>query len=346
MDFTEMAWLWLNKKRGAWSDSTFVKYATTFQKHILPHWSGISLEQISDESVRHFVNKLTENTELSPTSMRFILSEFSQILKFGNSKTELATLEFLQTCSAKVLEKNAHTPQKRVLSPEECSKFLKTLLAVRSKRPKMYAKNILLALFTGMRIGELCALKWSDFDLTTMRILIHGTKIRLPKNVTENNPSASTSTTAKTELKVNPTKSANSTREVPIPSLLLSWILEEKLKRSPDDFVVECDPRTLQNWFKKFLKMAGLSPTNFHTLRHTFATHAIATGADLKTLSVTLGHASTHTTLDLYVHPSFESKCELQNLVIKRMWNGSPNKNSQKNTSANFLQRNINKKYK
>ena len=85
----------------------------------------------------------------------------------------------------------------------------------------------------------------------------------------------------------------------------------------PGAFLVKRDPRTLQNHFKHFLKMAGVADAHVHTLRHTFATHAIASGADPKTLSSILGHASTHTTLDLYVHPTFESKRLLQEAFLK-----------------------------
>lgn len=77
------------------------------------------------------------------------------------------------------------------------------------------------------------------------------------------------------------------------------------------------DPRTLQNHFKMFLKAAGIADAHVHTLRHTYATHAVAAGADLKTLSSLLGHASTHMTLDLYVHPTFESKRLVQEAFLR-----------------------------
>uniref|UniRef100_UPI002805F045 tyrosine-type recombinase/integrase n=1 Tax=uncultured Fibrobacter sp. TaxID=261512 RepID=UPI002805F045 len=126
----------------------------------------------------------------------------------------------------------------------------------------------------------------------------------------------------KTVRKLCPPKSESGHREIPIPENLLQWLKKTAEKNSPDSFLVKHDQRTLQNHFKKFLKAAGIAvDAHIHTLRHTFATHALASGADLKTLSVSLGHASTHTTLDLYVHPTFESKQQLQDSFLMYMTN-------------------------
>ena len=108
-------------------------------------------------------------------------------------------------------------------------------------------------------------------------------------------------------------KAASGEREIPIPEKLLAWLKERAKGEPPEAPLVTRDPRTMQNHFQRFLKAAGISEgAHIHTLRHTFATHSLSAGADLKTLSATLGHASTHTTLDLYVHPTFESKRRLQ----------------------------------
>ncbi|WP_369832909.1 tyrosine-type recombinase/integrase [Fibrobacter intestinalis] len=114
-------------------------------------------------------------------------------------------------------------------------------------------------------------------------------------------------------------------------------------ENSPDSFLVKHDQRTLQNHFKRFLKIAGVAETNVHVLRHTFATHALTSGADLKTLSATLGHASTHTTLDLYVHPTFESKRRVQEAFWKFVKNPKRAQNQSGQRNCDYWNENFGK---
>lgn len=301
MRFEAAAKLWYDGKSRGWSGGSRAKYAAVLRKHLLPAFGKVDLRNIGSENVRNFAERLGE---FSPSARNFFLSTLSRILKASLAPEDFAALRIPRFGG---FQKG----RAKALSPADALKLLGLLGRERRPEYENSAQSLLLVALTGMRLGELCALKISDFDFARNAICIHATRERLPGG----------STDAKTELRLCQTKTASGTREVPIPKKLLGWLKKISRENPPEAFLVKRDPRTLQNHFKKFLKMAGIADAHIHTLRHTFATHAIASGADLKTLSSLLGHASTHTTLDLYVHPTFESKCFVQEAFFRFITN-------------------------
>lgn len=165
--------------------------------------------------------------------------------------------------------------------------------------------GILVCLFTGLRIGEICALRWEDISLSEQTIYIHQTLQRI-QNLSDNVP--------KTKIIITTPKSACSIRTIPLPDELYNILIKHQkasvgyLLTNDDNKFVE--PRTLQNKFKKILKDIRITDTNFHTLRHTFATRCIELGFDIKSLSEILGHATVNITMNRYVHPTLEMKKE------------------------------------
>ena len=166
--------------------------------------------------------------------------------------------------------------------------------------PTPFNIGVLLCLYTGLRIGELCALKWGDISaagILTVRRTVQ--RIRNP-NRTEQDP-------RRTIVIFDTPKSEASWRSIPLSSWVREWL--ETWRHPPDCFLLTGDaarfkePRSAQFQFKKLLKQAGVRDVNFHCLRHTFATQCIQLGFDAKTLSQILGHADVHTTLNTYVHP-------------------------------------------
>ncbi|MCM1480907.1 MAG: site-specific integrase, partial [Muribaculaceae bacterium] len=162
-----------------------------------------------------------------------------------------------------------------------------------------YNVGILLSAATGIRIGELCALKWENIDLEKSIITVKQTVQRVMKN------------SGGTQLLVTSPKSACSDREIPLPDFIIPYL---KTVRTADDcFLLSggekiVEPRTMQYRFKSLLKKANLPYVNFHALRHMFATNCVALGFDVKTLSEILGHSSVQITLNRYVHSSMERK--------------------------------------
>ena len=163
--------------------------------------------------------------------------------------------------------------------------------------------GFLIALYTGVRIGELCALQWQDIDLNDKVLHITKTLQRI-KNPDPKGP--------KTIIFIGEPKSAKSYRDIPIPPFLFAAF--SQMKASKHAYVLTeqvsrfLEPRTYQEKYKRYLKEFGIRDVKFHVLRHTFATRAIAQGFEIKSLSEILGHASVSFTLEKYVHSSIELK--------------------------------------
>lgn len=163
------------------------------------------------------------------------------------------------------------------------------------------ALGILISMFTGIRIGELCALTWKDISLENNTIRIQRTmqRIQTPDDA------------AKTKVFILEPKSSSSVREIPIAKVLREYLEQQQKK---EGYVLSgkvykyVEPRTVQNRFKGIMKNCNIDNASFHTLRHTFATRCIEIGFDIKSVSEILGHANVNITLNRYVHPSMDSK--------------------------------------
>ncbi|MBQ4099933.1 MAG: site-specific integrase, partial [Oscillospiraceae bacterium] len=176
----------------------------------------------------------------------------------------------------------------------------------------IYKLGVLVALYTGMRLGELCALRWEDIDDDCIKV--RQTMQRLSKN-----------NGVGTELFIGTPKTETSVRLIPIPSFLKELIEEFRIRGagekyflgSKDKHIVE--PRVMQYKFKKYLLDAHIEKANFHALRHSFATRAVEVGFEIKSLSELLGHANVQITLQKYVHSSFALKQDNMEL-LKSVW--------------------------
>ncbi len=169
------------------------------------------------------------------------------------------------------------------------------------------ALGILLCLFTGIRIGELCAMKWDDINLPEKKMSVSKTMQRIR---------CRTATDHKTEMRILEPKSTSSIRTIPLPDILIesleaAYIPGAFLLTGESSCFVES--RTMQNRFKRIMGACGIEDTIFHANRHTFATRCFELGFDVKSLSEVLGHASVAITMNRYVHPSMALKRENMN---------------------------------
>jgi integrase len=189
----------------------------------------------------------------------------------------------------------------RVLSKDEQAMFEK-YLCTDINESKL---GILLCLYTGLRVGEVCALTWSDIALDNHTLTVKRTaqRVQCRDGVSS----------AKTNVLITTPKSICSNRTIPIPDCLIS-ILKRFKPSISNAYVLTgkteryIEPRTLQNRFKSYLAASGIRNANFHSTRHTFATRCVELGFELKSLSEILGHSNVNITLNRYVHPSFEMK--------------------------------------
>ena len=189
---------------------------------------------------------------------------------------------------------------------------VKGLTTVQSRKIKDFLTNnidyvnvgILISFYTGIRIGELCALKFNDISFETKTMHIDKTMQRIQNFKGDKN---------KTDIIISSPKSECSIREIPVPQFIIDLIIENNLyKRNAYLLTGEAtrfiEPRTLENKFNKIATICNIENVTFHMIRHTFASNCIEAGVDVKSLSEILGHSSAKVTLDRYVHSSLELK--------------------------------------
>ena len=285
---------WLYAKKSKVKESTYIKYSTVVEKHIIPKLGECCPLGFTTELMDDFIKELQFEDELAPKTVHDILVVLHGILKFTASKV---------TGSFPVVEINypkIGKKEMRVLSREEQERFISYL----QKDLDPCRFGILLALCTGIRIGELCALRWEYVSTRDKAIKIVETLQRLRDT--------SASQNARTRIVIGPPKSDTSVRTIPMTEYAAELCRHMKPQSSAAYVLTGTDafmePRVLQYRLEKYTQACGLEGVHFHTLRHTFATRAVEVGFEIKSLSEILGHASVTITLDRYVHSSLELK--------------------------------------
>lgn len=297
--FKEISEEWIDSIIPQIKDSTKNKYRNLLDLYIYPRLGNLPLQKITNILLEKYCNELlttggVKGTGLSPKTVADVLSVIRSILRFAVKNGETVN------CDGKSIHVKQTMNQLRVLSRKEQARLLQYLY----EEPNEYNLGILVCLFTGLRLGEICALKWEDISFTDQVIHIQQTMQRIQEKNGKN----------KTKVIISTPKSACSIRSIPIPDALLNVILTHAsnpvgffLTNSAQQYV---DPRTMQNRFKHALEVSNITEANFHALRHTFATRCIEMGFDVKCLSEILGHASVNITMNRYVHPSMDLKKE------------------------------------
>lgn len=297
-------WLQINKHKIA--ESTYVKYLTVLEKHIIPYFGGMKPEMISTATVSEFARILTDEANLASKTTRDILTILNSILKYAKKEIGviMPDVEIVYPKSAK--------REMRVLSRAEQGR----LIAVLMQNMDRYKFGILLALITGLRVGELCALRWENVNFEDGFIQVKYTMQRLKNtNISSLNNNINN---RGTKIIVTDPKSEGSARQIPLTENALN--LCRKFYCGGDSAYVltgekniYCEPRKLQYHFYRIAEEAGLDDVHFHSLRHTFATRCVEVGFEIKSLSEILGHSSPKITLERYVHSSMELKRDHMN---------------------------------
>ena len=280
----EINQLWITNIKNNRKYSTYRKYTDIYNKHIRDSFGELHADEITQDLFEKSLPR-----ELSASLYKSIYCVLNQILSYGNRYCNTPDIQ-LKPESLRVAPKPVQT-----FNLAEQQKLCAYLFSEMDS----CKLGILICLYTGLRLGEICALKWEDIDFQCKTIHISRTVQRLPVEHGDK----------KTILYEGPPKTSCSIREIPIPEFLCPLLLMYKdsgiyvlNKVSP------MEPRTYQYKFHSYLNKALVQQSHFHTLRHTFATNCISNGADVKSVSEILGHSNVNITLNKYVHPSMDTK--------------------------------------
>ena len=294
---------WLSSVKLRVKSSTYANYQMKVEKHILPKFGGMRYEMLTVQMLNNFIQEKLDSG-LSAKYVSDIIIVFKSMAKY-TAKIH----GFLNILTDVTLPK-VYRKEKPLLSNIQQWKLCKYL----TENPSPTALCILLSLYTGLRVGEVCGLMWSDINFEKSILSVRRTvqRIRIGAH--------------KTRIIADSPKSRTSRRVIPIPRFLMKLLRDS---RSDDNHYVLSDseiiiePRTLQRRFKSILKKADLPSVSYHSLRHTFATNCLQAGFDVKTLSEILGHASVETTLNRYVHTSMEQKIKCMSLLELKAYSPS-----------------------
>ena len=307
MKYQEWLIEWLdNYVRPTSKQKTHTRYEQIVHSHLIPRLGLYEMEELTPQLLQHQIVDMGKNGNkrtgkgLAPSTLNLIVAVIQ------DSLTTAYSIELTKLYMADKI-KRPRIEQKKV----ECFTVAeqKTLEDVvkNDKRTKTF--GILLCLYTGLRIGELLALEWTDIDFEKREISISKTC------------HDSKDESGRYERFVNPPKTSTSMRVIPIPKQLMPTLREIKRKNGSRYVVGDGDKiisvRSYQRTYELILKKHGLPHRGFHALRHTFATRALECGMDVKTLSEILGHKNPTVTLNRYAHSLMEHKKDMMNRLGK-----------------------------
>lgn len=285
--------LWEADKRAYVKASSMAAYSLTVEKHLKPNF--IYFQDVSPDRVQELVDGAVDKG-MTLSTLKGILVVLKMIVRFGEKRGWIDNVVLDVRFPQKIKRKNLPS----VLPVREEKMLLNYLVDY----PTSMNTGLLICLCCGLRIGEVCALKWEDVDFFNRVIHISKTIYRIYH--LENGKGRS-------EVVIGPPKTLTSVREVPITGMLVEILHKLRKGRNKSYFIASgrttpTDPQTFRNNFRRVTDSLKLPPRKVHSLRHTFATRCVEADCDYKTLSSLLGHANVGTTMNLYVHPDMERK--------------------------------------
>ena len=290
--FEEVARLWQEDKRLYVKRSTYAAYVLLLDNHLIPSFG--QERDVTETKVQDFVLRKLD-CGLSQKSVRDMLVVLRMVLKYavknGLMEHHEIDVKFPTERERKEVQVLSRNSQQRIM------RHLKENLSPMNL-------GIYICLCTGLRIGEICALKWEDIDMDSDMIRISKTIQRIyVKNGTD----------CHTEVIIDTPKTMNSMRMIPIPRDLRRMLHAHRRSADGKCFLITnsprpVEPRTYRNYYNKLMNELKMPKLKFHSLRHSFATRCIESRCDYKTVSALLGHSNISTTLNLYVHPNMEQK--------------------------------------
>ena len=289
MNFERISAEWLEYKRNNVKESTYYNYMYNIERYLKPFFNQRNIDEISNYN--DFIQELKEKYALE--TIKRIVNVLKSILNYYQDEYNV----ILKT--KKITLPKAEKRKVKILSNKEKEKLEKYCL----EENTLKSLGIIICLNTGLRIGEICALKWKNIDLEEKIIYIEQTIQRVYIKQDK-----------KSKIIIDKPKSSYSIRTIPMNKKVYNILKSIQKNYKENDFLLTgesrkfVEPRNYQHNFQVFLKNSKIKHYKFHSLRHTFATACIEVGMDIKSLSEILGHSNTTITLDIYVHSSDKIK--------------------------------------
>ncbi|EOH97728.1 tyrosine-type recombinase/integrase [Enterococcus pallens] len=291
----EWGYRWLQEVKPGVKPSTYANYEHKLVHYVLSVIGPYNLNELDEAVAEELLTTLVEQ-DLKPSTIQVIFRITKQCINHAIRKKLIKENPFGLIKLPKV-EKNRN----QALTKQE----QKRLETVALKEEKGQGLPTLLALHAGLRIGEISALTWQDIDFNNNLIHVHSTFQRI----------FGVYNGRKTELLYSSSKTATSTRSIPMSQAVKNQLLQHK--EQADGPYVFCrkhrpwEPRLLTYHFHRIRKKAGLTHVHFHQLRHTFATRCLESQGDIMSVSALLGHSSTQMTLDTYAGTLVEQRIQV-----------------------------------
>lgn len=298
--FEEAAILWQQHKKGRIKESSWLRYDLMLHTMVLPIFGDMT--DIPEQAVQEYVLDC-HTRKYARSTMKSAVALLKEVMKFA---AKHGMMEYMPW---DIEYPRDDRPRKLpVLSKSDHRKLLKYL----TEHITPQRMPVMLALSTGMRIGEVCALRWDNVDMLNRTITVSATRMRTYDRRTKSS-----------KMFTNTPKTVNSYREIPISAQLHIALRKVCEMQDQDEYVCgwagPTEPRTAREMYAKLLDKLGIPPIKFHGLRHTFATRCIEAGVDVKTVSAILGHSNVATTLNLYVHPTIDNKRDAMKRLAKNL---------------------------
>ena len=291
--------LWLEKRiRFQTKPSTYSIYRGQMEKYVIPSLGACNIQEIGSFSVQQLFSEIQKKGGSRKTAQN-VCRRFLSVLCYARESGLIQEVPYM--AFAKKIPRSIP----RYLTPGE-QRILEQQLDL--KRRKDFA--VYLSLYTGIRIGECCALKWKDIDLEEGKLHVHHTVQRI----------RGFGNGGKTSLQYREAKTDCAVRSIPLIKPLQKHLenMRAECKADRASFFltgseIPMDPRKLQHHMKKISERIKIEDLHFHTLRHTFATRCVEQDVDMKSLSEMLGHSSVQNTLNWYCHSSDQQKMKMLN---------------------------------
>ena len=298
---------WLNQKKPMITPSTHAGFMLIAENHLIPYFGKRRIGSITETDIQSYISYLYDSGRLDNSggltvkTIRDIILVLRLAMGYAYKERVIPLLNW------DLIEYPKEQGVNKVvsLSKEQEQELIQCIYMDLSRK----TAGILIALFTGVRIGELCGLQMNDISLIDKTISINKTVQRIYDKKK-----------GRTHLHIGPPKTKSSARTIPVPSLLMN-IIKKFYTDNPNHYFLTgktkpTEPRTYRQFFSRFLKRNGLEQVKFHEIRHTFAVRAIEIPEfDIKSLSEILGHKNVSFTLNVYGSANLQQKIKCMNLL-------------------------------